>query len=115
MKEEWRKVFNFEWLYEVSDLGNVKSLPRRWAWKERILKPWLTTHKYHQVMLWKNSKQNPFRVHCLVMQAFVWDRPEKYDINHKNGIKTDNRLENLEYITHQDNLKHLHNELWYKR
>lgn len=114
MKEEWKKVFQFEWLYEVSNLGNVKSLPRRWAWKERILKPWLTTHKYRQVMLWKDSKQYWKRVHCLVMEAFVWPRPSTYDINHINWIKTDNRLENLEYCTKSENLKHLFHTLWYK-
>lgn len=103
----------YEWLYQVSNLGRIKSLPKIWnkfIWK--ILKWKNDKEWYLHVSLFRNKKQKTYKVHRLVMLVFEWD--SDLDVNHKNWIKTDNRLENLEYCTRKDNINNSFNELWRK-
>ena len=105
VKENWKDVKGYEGVYMVSDLGNVKSLNRKdninRLVKERILKANLNSRGYLAVSLYKNGKQKLFRVHQLVCIAFLNHTPSGYKIvvDHKNAIKTDNRLSNLQLIT----------------
>ena len=116
--ETWKPVPGYESLYEVSDMGRVKSLGRPYKMRnsrkpdvimeckkpERILK---TGGKgYRQVMLYAadGSKSQPL-VHRLVLLAFVGEA-HGMECNHRNGDKTDNRLENLEWVTHSGNMIH---------
>lgn len=111
MKENWKEIVNYEGLYEVSDMGRIKSMCR-WCWnghgrflrKEKIKK----VHKkdYYRVQLSSHNVRKLFLVHRLVAQAFIGDCPEEEEVNHKNGVKTDNRIENLEYVTKSENSKH---------
>jgi len=61
---------------------------------------------YYMVTLSKNNKQNPKRVHRLIAEMYIPNPYNKPHVNHKNGIKTDNSLSNLEWVTHDENMKH---------
>ena len=117
LKEIFKDIPWYEWLYQVNNIWEVKSLPRikknhQWKHitKERLLKPWLTIHGYKQVSLSKKGTKI-FRVHRLVAAAFMWlnlyeDKKWKHwtCVCHKNDIRTDNRIENLFIGTHKDNM-----------
>lgn len=96
-QEEWKPVEGYEGFYEVSDLGRVKSLPRKWA-KGGILKP-VPKKKggYLKVGLCKNGKQETCLVHQLVMEAFVGRCPDGYEVDHYDWNPSNNKLENLSY------------------
>lgn len=101
MKEIFKPIPGYEHGYEVSNLGRVKSLKRG---KEKLLKPGLISGGYYHVILFKDGKGKTHKVHRLVMLAFIGE--SDLDVNHINGIKTDNRLENLEYCTASENTQH---------
>ncbi len=101
MKEEWRAIEGFENLYKVSNFGRV------FSWRScRFLKQWVTNKGYLQVALCKDGIETRCSVHRLVARAFVSNTANKPEVNHKNGIKTKNRLSNLEWVTHQENAQH---------
>lgn len=114
--EEFRDIEGYEGLYQVSNLGRVKSLSRiktniygiKYPIKERILKHVTHTEGYLSVALCINGKPTTKLVHRLVGQAFLLKDIEKAFINHKNGIKIDNRLDNLEWCTTKENNQHSH-------
>ena len=111
--EEWRDVIGYEGLYQISDLGRVKSLSRFISngtgfhlSEDRILKPNILAKGYFQVDLKNRSKRKGLQVHRLVAMAFI-PNPNNYpQINHINGDKQDNRVENLEWCTNSMNQKH---------
>ncbi len=117
--EIWKDIFGYEGLYQISNFGNVKSLKRislmrnkyQFIKKEKILKPCLDNVGYYNVNLYKNNFQKTFKIHKLVAIAFLNHTPCGYKlvVNHKNFIKTDNKLENLEIITSRENtnLQHI--------
>lgn len=109
--EVWKDVKGYEKLYEVSNYGNVRSLNYNGTKKVVLLKPQETIHGYFMVQLYKNGISKKFQVHRLVMISFVENTKNKPCVNHKNGIKTDNRLENLEWVTYSENEKHSHHIL----
>ena len=97
--EIWKDIEGYEGLYEVSNLGNVKSLNKR---KGRILKPIKDHFGYLRVNLY-NSEYKIHKVHRLVAEAFI-PNPNNYPIiNHKDEDKTNNRVENLEWCDHKYN------------
>lgn len=89
----------YEGLYEVSDLGRVRSLNYRKTGKVRLLNPLLASSGYHQVILFKDKKKKQLYIHRLVVTAFRGPIPVGMVVNHINEIKTDNRLSNLEICT----------------
>lgn len=105
MKEIWKDIKEYEGLYQVSNIGNVKSLEReRWNgynWiinKERILKPGVSKCGYLQVNLYKDRKHKMLRVHRLVLMTFApINNMDKLEVNHKDENKQNNNLDNLEW------------------
>ena len=92
MKEIWKDIDGYENLYQVSNYGNIKS-------KNNILKPLISKRGYLYINLYKDKKGKHFYIHRLVAQAFI-PNPKNYPcINHKNEIKTDNMVNNLEWCT----------------
>jgi hypothetical protein len=116
MTENWKKIEGYDY-YEISDTGTIRSLEKqvyrsrfptgRYIKKARILKAGLNTHGYPQIALTgNNGKRNWFQIHRLVATCFMTNTENKKTIKHKNGIKTDNRVENLEWMSQRENLLH---------
>lgn len=109
-KEIWKSVKDFSF-YEVSNLGRVRSLRVHWR-NPSILSGCINWRGYHDVQLSKQNKAFHFLVHRLVLEAFIGPCPDGHQANHKNGIKEDNRLKNLEWVTPSENYAHAYlNEL----
>lgn len=105
--EEWRDIPGYEEFYEVSNKGRVRTKKSRLRGYDAgtLLFQTATADGYLGTTLLRNSEKKRINVHRLVMLAFVGE-PGELDVNHKNGIKADNRLENLEYVTHLENMRH---------
>ena len=104
MEEEiWKAVPGYE-TYMVSSYGNVKSLNYRMSGKEKLLKPGIS-HGYYFVILYKNGKRKNFDIQMLVAMAFLGHVPcgNKLVVDHINSNPLDNRLQNLQIITHRKN------------
>ena len=97
--EIWEKIPGFNSFYQVSSLGNVRSLKGN---KTLFLHP----NGYLQVNLYKNDKTKSRLVHRLVASAFIPNNENKPQVNHINGDKTDNKISNLEWATAKENSQH---------
>lgn len=111
-KEIWKSIRNYEGLYEVSNLGRVKALAREYICHngakrfhaDLIMKSHPNGNGYLSLTLHRGGKGKTCRVHKLVIEAFKGF--SNLEVNHKNGIKTDNTLKNLEYCTKGENIRH---------
>lgn len=105
MEEIFKDIPSYEGLYQVSNLGNVKSLNYNKTKKEKILKSNKNSLGYKNVGLSKNGKVKSITVHQLVAMAFLNHNPcgFKLVIDHRNDNKLDNRLENLQVVTTRHN------------
>lgn len=113
MTRLWKDITGYEGVYMISNDGLVRSLFREWVCNgsvikkpERVLKNGIDAYGYNTVMLSCGNKTKRVKVHRLVAQEFLDNKNNLPQINHKNGVKTDNRVENLEWVTAKDNCHH---------
>ena len=119
MEEIWKPIKDYENLYEISNLGRIRSKDRvvyqknrwndnlsRFLYKGKLLNTKIEENKYVQVHLCKNNKQKRYLVHRLVAETFIPNPENKEQVNHINCNKNDNRVENLEWTTPKENTQH---------
>lgn len=119
MQETWMPIKDYEGLYEISNFGNVKSLKKEWigfnyksktyhkvTMEERIMKASVSKYGYKQVLLSRSNKKSLKLIHRLVAEAFIPNELNKPCVNHIDGNKLNNRVENLEWCTYQENSLH---------
>jgi len=112
--EVWKEVKGYEGLYEVNNYGVIRSVKRKHKSKggklqncpSIKLKPIIDVYGYHTCSLSKEGKQVRVRIHRIVAQSFIPNPENKTQVNHKNGLKYDNSVENLEWNTCKENAVH---------
>ena len=108
--ERWRWVEGYEGLYMVSDKGRVMGTPKKTHYGH-ILAQKETSQGYMSVCLFKEGATKYFSVHRLVASAFISNPKSKREINHKDGDKKNNCVDNLEWVTRSENEKHAYGVL----
>ena len=101
---KFSEIAGYEGIYFVSSSGQVKR-------NGKLLKPGLGTNGYLSVALCLNGKSRRRTVHRLVAETFLCRESSKQEVNHRNGDRVDNRIENLEWITRSENIKHSYDVL----
>jgi hypothetical protein len=112
--EVWKGIPGYEGQYQVSNTGFVRSLPRtfvntrgeRRSLQGKVLDYRKARHGYAMASLYRQMKFKNFKVHRLVAAAFLENPLDKPEVNHKNLDKTDNRVENLEWVSPKENIQH---------
>lgn len=99
--ETWKPIAGYENYYEVSNTGFIRSIKR-----SKLLQQAANHRGYFRVALSKDGVSKQVTVHRVVAEIFIPNPENKPTINHKNGIKTDNRVENLEWATYSENMIH---------
>lgn len=113
MREKWRDIPDFKGLYQVSNLGNVRSSERE-VWNgskyytkpEKVLKNNVMKIGYCRVTLTKDGKQEQFYIHRLVADAFIPNPNGLNEIDHIDANPKNNRVSNLRWVTHRENMLH---------
>ena len=103
-QEIWKDIKGYDGKYKVSSLGNIKSFT--YKSKGKLLKPQEGRKGYLQVLLYKNNKAHPKKVHRLVAEAFLGNFCKKPQVNHIDGNKKNNNVSNLEMVTNSENQIH---------
>ena len=110
--EVWKDIPGYEGLYQASNLGRIKSLPKRkgkgagYIKGEEVLTASVEAYGYARVVLRKEGIRKKYQVHRLVAEAFIPNPERKQQVNHKNCNKADNRVENLEWCNSSENMAH---------
>jgi hypothetical protein len=103
--EIWKSIEGFDGIYEVSNLGRVKSLKRKYSDDDKIRK-FSISKGYIRYYLSINAITKPFSAHRLVALAFIHNPENKPQVNHIDGNKLNNRVDNLEWVTSSENQNH---------
>lgn len=112
--EKWRDIKGYEGLYMASNLGRVKSLDRILTFKDgrkrisygRILSAGIDQKGYLRIVLCNANKRSTQKVHRIVASSFIENKESKSQVNHIDGNKKNNKLENLEWNTNKENSNH---------
>lgn len=116
--ETWKDIKDYKGLYQISNLGKIKKLEKRLISyykdgriykgykKEKILKNRLYNNGYYGVVLSKNNKQKNIFIHRILAIYFIPNPENKLEVNHKDGNKQNNDINNLEWVTKSENQKH---------
>lgn len=110
--EIWKRIPNYS-KYEASSTGYIKTFNWKGSGKTKIMKPAIDGSGYLRTMLIRDDGiTHTIKVHRIIAQTFI-DNPEnKPEVNHKNGIKTDNSINNLEWCTRTENIRHCIDNGW---
>lgn len=103
MNEEWRDIKGYEGLYQVSNLGRVKSLRYKRGEQEKILDGWISKEGYRKVSFYKDNKRKDYLVHRLVAESFIPNPNNKPFIDHIDTNRTNNKIDNLRWATQKEN------------
>lgn len=103
--EIWKPIQWYE-TYEISSLWRIRNTNYRRTWETKVLAPYVNSSGYQFVQLWNMWGFKNMKIHRLVAEAFITNSWMKPQVNHLNGLKTDNRVENLEWCTNGENQKH---------
>ena len=106
MEEQWKPIKGYEGLYEVSNMGRVKSFNYYNAGITAILHPGIDGGGYQFVILQHNGNKKHYKVHRLVAEHFIQNPHDYKYVNHKNEIKIDNNVNNLEWCTLEYNINY---------
>lgn len=107
INEEWRDIQGYEGVYQVNPIGQVKRIGGgSGAVRGLVLKDFDNGHGYRYISLSKDGKGRNYYIHVLLATAFIPNPERKPQINHRNGQKSDNRLENLEWVTLSEQMIH---------
>jgi hypothetical protein len=104
--EIWKDIEGYEGVYKVSNLGRVKSLMRVKYVREKILKPVINNNGYLRIFICGKPKNRNCAIHRLVAKAFIPNPENKPQVNHKDGDKSNNKIENLEWCNGSENVCH---------
>jgi|WetSurMetagenome_2_1015567.scaffolds.fasta_scaffold22974_8 hypothetical protein len=116
MKDIWKDIPGYEGMYQCSNYGLIQSFDRyipsaikyqdRVKRKGKIIKPFFDRYGYLKLILYKNGIKKNVTIHRLVALSFISNPENKPQVNHINGIKSDNYVNNLEWVSNIDNIKH---------
>lgn len=107
MEEMFKPIPGYENYYEISNFGRIRNfVGGKGRTAGRIIKSFPTGHGYYEATLYINGQRGRIRTHAMVMLLFMGIRPEGLQINHKDGNKSNNCLDNLEYVTPKQNVQH---------
>lgn len=105
-QEQWKPIQEFNGEYEVSNIGRVRSMKRYYGMVGRIMPQTIQRKGYYAVTFHMNNKAYCRKVHRLVIEAFIPNPDNLPCINHIDGNKLNNRIDNLEWCTYQHNMQH---------
>ena len=112
MEEIWKDIPKYEGLYQASNYGNIRSCDKKvWNYikKSRILKPYLCTSGYYQLSLSNGQGgQKKYYVHRIIASTFLNKEKYQTEVNHKDLNKLNNKVENLEWTSRKENIRHFH-------
>lgn len=113
LAEVWLPISGYVGLYEISSYGRIRSKDRALVCgygvsvkKGQIIKPYITPKGYATVNLWREGKKKPFWIHRLVAMHFIANESCLPEVNHKDFNKQNNCIDNLEWVTKKENIRH---------